>query len=157
MARRRRRRRRKKSNEFVLRLYGIVLIIASVFGFFMLGPVGRVISIGAIYLFGSMYLFLMALLLLLGAYMLFTNEWPDLFSTKLLGIYLFIMGFLSFWHHDFIMEFGSNGNVVFKKTIELLNVAASQIYTNGVIGDLFSLGGGLIGLLFLQCYLVIQE
>ena len=148
MARRRKRRRRKKSNEFVLRLYGIVLIIASVFGFFMLGPVGRVISIGTIYLFGSMYLFLMALLLLLGAYMLFTNEWPDFFSTKLLGIYLFIMGFLSFWHHDFIMEFGSNGNVVFKKTIELLNVAASQIYTNGVIGDLFSLGGGLIGAAF---------
>ena len=35
-----------------------------------------------------------------------------------------------------------------KKTIELLNVAASQIYTNGVIGDLFSLGGGLIGAAF---------
>lgn len=148
MARRRRRRRRKKSNEFVLRLYGIVLIIASVFGFFMLGPVGRFISIGTIYLFGSMYLFLLALLLLLGTYMLFTNEWPDLFSTKLLGIYLFIIGFLSFWHHDFIVEYGSNGNVVFQKTIELLNVAASQIYTNGVIGDLFSLGGGLIGAAF---------
>ena len=94
MAKRRKRRKRKTSNEFLLRIYGFILIILSLFGVFMVGPVGRIMSIGCIYLFGSMYLVLLGLLIILGIYLLFYNEWPDFLSSKLIGIYLFVIGIL---------------------------------------------------------------
>ena len=148
MAKRRRRRKRKASNEILLRIYGFILIILSVFGLFMVGPVGRIISIGCIYLFGSMYLILLGLLILLGIYLLFYNEWPDFLSSKLIGIYIFLIGFLCFWHADFILENNSDFGLVFKNTFEALKVASSQVFAIGKMADFFSVGGGLIGTLF---------
>ncbi len=148
MAKRGRKRKRKASDEILVRVYGFILIILSVFGILMLGPVGRIVSIGAMFLFGSMYLVLLGLLIVLGFYMLLFDEWPDLFSTKLLGIYIFIIGFLSFWHADFILENSSNVHVIFKETFEAFKVASSQVFNAGVVADLFSLGGGIIGVCF---------
>ena len=148
MAKRGRKRKRKASVEILVRVYGFIMIILSIFGILMLGPVGRIISIGAMFLFGSMYLFLLGLIIILGFYMLLFDEWPDLFSTKLLGIYIFIIGFLSFWHADFILDNNSNYQVVFKQTFESFKVASSQVFNAGMIADLFSLGGGIIGFCF---------
>ena len=148
MAKRGRKRKRKVSSDILIRVYGFVMIILSVFGILMLGPVGRVFSIGAMFLFGSMYLVLLGLLIILGFYMLLFDEWPDLFSTKLLGIYIFIIGFLSFWHADFILDSNTNLQIVFKQTFESFKVAASQVYNAGRLADLFSLGGGFIGVCF---------
>ncbi len=148
MAKRGRKRKRKSFDDLMLRLYGSLLIILCVFGIFMIGPVGRVVAIGSIYLFGSLYLILLGLLLLLGIYLLFFDEWPDFFSSKLIGIYIFLIGFLCFWHADFITEAGTDFKMLFKETLDSLNVAASQVYTNGAIGDFFSIGGGLLGVSF---------
>ena len=148
MAKRGRKRKRKASGELLVRVYGFVLIVLSFFGILMLGPVGRVVSIGAMFLFGSMYLVLLGLLIVLGFYMLLFDEWPDLFSTKLLGIYIFVIGFLSFWHADFILDNESNALIIFKQTFESFKVASSQVFNAGRIADLFSLGGGLIGVCF---------
>ena len=148
MAKRGRKRKRKSFDDLMLRLYGSILIILCVFGIFMIGPVGRVVAIGSIYLFGSLYMILLGLLLLLGIYLLFFDEWPDFFSSKLIGIYIFLIGFLSFWHADFITENGVVFKTLFKDTLDSLNVAASQVYTNGIIGDFLSLGGGILGVVF---------
>ena len=148
MAKRGRKRKRKSSNEFLLRIYGFILIILSLFGIFMVGPVGKIISIGCIYLFGSMYLLLLGLLIILGIYLLFYNEWPDFFSSKLIGIYIFLIGFLCFWHADFILENNSDGGLVFKQTIEALKVASMDVFKLGKITDFFSVGGGLFGVCF---------
>ena len=150
MAKRGRKRKRRKSasSDLLLRVYGFILIILSIFGALKIGIVGRIIYIGCMYLFGSMSLILIGLLLILGIYLLFFNEWPDFFSTKLLGIYIFLIGFLCFWHADFVYENNATKGVIFKQTIDALSLASKEIYTTGAIKDLFSVGGGLIGVSF---------
>ena len=111
----------------------------------MVGPVGRIISIGCVYLFGSMYLILLGLLIVLGIYLLVLNEWPDFFSSKLIGIYVFLIGFLSFWHADFILDNNSDFNLILNETINNLRTASFEIFKVGKMNDFFSVGGGLIG------------
>ena len=84
-------------------------------------------------------------LFLIGGYLLIKREWPDFFSTKLLGIYLFTLGFLVIMHREFVLENDGNMMLIFKETTDHLVEAFNSIMNSGVIDDWFSLGGGIIG------------
>ena len=143
----RRRRKRKQSFEISVSLYAILFILIAVFGICKFGPAGRMIASISMFLTGSLYVGFLVILLLIGVYTLFKGEWPDFFSTKMLGIYLLVIGILTFMHWDFITnEF--NSNQVFKTTVEHLNIAFKNIMNNGAIGESVIVGGGFIGGIF---------
>ena len=50
----------------------------------------------AIFLVGVLYNPLLVVLLILGAYLIINRSWPNLFTTKMLGIYLLLIGVLVF-------------------------------------------------------------
>ena len=77
---------------------GIILILISIIGICRYGPVGRFISSFAVFLVGTIYPVLLIMLLLLGLYLIVKRETPDYFSSKLLGLYTFILALLIFLH-----------------------------------------------------------
>ena len=148
MAKRRRRRKRKQNFEISIELYAILFIIIAVLGLGKFGPAGRVVAAASMYLTGSTYMVFLFVLLILGLYTLFKGEWPEFFTTKMLGLYLFVIGVLTILHWEFVSQDGSNINLVFKETIKQLNLGFQNIMTTGNIGDSITVGGGFIGGIF---------
>ena len=142
-----RRRRRKKSFEISASLYAVLFIILAILGIGKLGPAGRIIAFCSMSLTGSMYLVFLAVLLILGIYVLFKGEWPDFFSTKMLGIYLLILGILTFMHWDLVSS-TNNVDAVFKETMNQLKMAFQSVMATGNIPENVNLGGGLVGGIF---------
>ncbi|MBR2678632.1 MAG: cell division protein FtsK [Bacilli bacterium] len=152
MAKRKRRRSKKQSFEMSVGLYAVLFIIAAVFGIGKLGPAGRIIASFSLFLTGSVYMVSLAVLFIIGVYALVKGEWPEFFSTKMFGVYLFVIGILTLMHWNFISLNNGNVQVVFKETMNQLNVAFQSLMATGNIGDSVSVGGGLIGCVFAMAF-----
>jgi len=145
MAKRKRKKQVKRTFKYNAELYGILLLLCSILGIGKYGPVGRLIASFALFLVGSIYMLLLLILFVVGAYLLIKREWPDFFTTKLLGIYTFTLGFLIIMHQNFITENSGNMMKIFRETINQLVAGFNEIMNNGNLKDWFSAGGGIIG------------
>ncbi len=143
----RRRRKRKNTFEMSASLYAILFIILAILGLGKLGPAGRIIAFCSMSLTGSLYMAFLAILLILGIYVLFKGEWPDFFSSKMFGIYLLVLGVLTFTHWSIVSN-ASNTDAIFKITLDQLQLGFKDMMANGTIGENITLGGGLIGGVF---------
>ena len=138
----------KKSFDHSAELYGVLFILCSILGLGKYGPVGKFITSFSIFLVGSIYMILLIVLLILGIYLVIKRETPDFFTSRLMGIYLFVLGFLILMHRDFVSQNDGNILVIFKETINQLVSAFNNIMKTGVTSDIFSIGGGIIGGIF---------
>ena len=139
---------KKKSIEISVELYAILFVIAAILGIGKLGPVGKLIASFSLFLTGSAYMVFLLILFILGILVFFKREWPDFLTTKMLGIYLFTIGLLTFMHWDFINLNDGNASLVFRETIDQLVKGFNGLMTTGSIADAVSVGGGLIGGVF---------
>lgn len=149
MAKRKRRKTTKKAVlEVRKEVYAILFIVVAVIGLGKLGPVGRCVAAFSLFLTGSFYMVSLVILLILGVYIFIKSDWPDFFSTKFLGFYLFIIGLLSFMHWDYVILNNGNASVIFRETFNELSKAFSTLASTGVISENVAVGGGLIGGVF---------
>jgi len=149
MAKRKKRKSKNKSTiELSADIYALLIIFICVIGLGKLGPVGRLITSFSLFLSGSAYMPFIILFLILGIYTFIKKEWPDFFSTKMLGLYLFIIGLLTFMHWDFIAQNNGNASLVFRETLDSLIKGFNSIMSTGTITDTVSVGGGMIGGVF---------
>lgn len=149
MAKRKRRKSSpKRDNEFIIQLYGVILLIAAILGMGKYGPVGRMIASFGLFLTGSIYMVFLVSIFIVGTYLLIKRQWPNFFSTKLVGLYIFVIGFLIIMHREFILENNSNITLIFKETIDQLIGGFNNIMNSGSLEDWFAVGGGLIGGVF---------
>ena len=148
MAKRKRKKQTKKGFEYKLEVIGLVLLLASILGIGKYGPVGRMIASFALFLVGSIYMVLLVVLFIVGAYLLVKREWPDFFSTKLMGIYLFVIGFLIVMHQDFVLQNEGNMMLIFRATVDQLVAGFHGIMNTGILEDWFAVGGGILGGIF---------
>ncbi|MCI8460662.1 MAG: DNA translocase FtsK [Bacilli bacterium] len=139
---------KKQTIEISIELYAVLFVIASILGIGKLGPVGKLIASFSLFLSGSIYMVFLLLLFVLGIYVFIKREWPEFFTTKMLGAYLFIIGLLTFMHWDFIALNKGNVSLVFRETIDQLVKGFNGLMTTGSIADAVSVGGGLIGGVF---------
>lgn len=139
---------KKQTIEISIELYAVLFVIASILGIGKLGPVGRLIASFSLFLSGSIYMVFLLLLFVLGIYVFIKREWPEFFTTKMLGAYLFIIGLLTFMHWDFIALNKGNVSLVFRETVDQLVKGFNGLMTTGAIADAVSVGGGLIGGVF---------
>ena len=146
MAKRKKKKVVKNKFKYTVELYGIIFMLCSILGLGKFGPVGEVIASFGLFLVGSIYMFLLVVLFVLGCYLLIKREWPDFFTSRLLGIYLFVLGLLVIMHTDFIAQNQNNLMVAFQDTMEQLTTGFNQIM-NGSPLDI-SAGGGIIGACF---------
>lgn len=138
----------KKEFGYSAELKGIVLILVAILGIGKYGPVGRLFASFGLYLVGSLYMVFLLMLLVVGGYYLLKRKSPDFFSTKLIGLYIFVIGLLTMMHSNFVVENNSSIALIFQETMNQLATAFNSIMHNGVLEEWLAVGGGLIGALF---------
>ena len=149
MAKRKKKKSKKTSSiEIGIELYAILIIFITIIGLGKLGPVGKIITSFSLFLTGSAYMLFLILMLVLGVYIFIKKEWPDFFTTKMLGLYLFIIGLLTFMHWDFISQNNGNASLIFRETLDCLVKGFNSIMATGTVSDMVSVGGGIIGGVF---------
>ena len=143
MAKKKKRKEEKpKKFEHSAELYGILLILAAILGIGKYGPVGRLVASFGLFLVGPGYGVFLIVILVIGLYLIVKRKWPNFLSTKLIGVYIAILGLLVLMHKDYINQ--NNGDIVtiFQETINKLMLA----FNNVMEGRLPNIaGGGIIG------------
>ena len=145
MAKKKRKKAVKKSFNYSAEIAGIILILIAILGIGKYGPVGRLIASFGLFIVGSLYNVFLVVLLIIGSYLLLKREWPDFFSTKLVGVYIFVLGLLIMMHREFILENDGNIALIFKETIDQLVMSFNSIMNTGTLENWLAVGGGLIG------------
>ena len=148
MAKRKKKKTNKSSIEITIELYAILLILVAILGIGKFGPVGRLIASFGLFLTGSIYLVTLFMLFVIGIYVFFKREWPEFFSTKMFGLYLFVIGFLTLMHWEFVSLNSGNTSMIFKETINQLIKGFNGIMSLGDISSDITVGGGIIGGVF---------
>ena len=146
MAKRKKKKVVKNKFKYTVELYGIIFMLCSILGLGKFGPVGEVIASFGLFLVGSIYMVLLVVLFILGYYLLIKREWPDFFTSRLLGIYLFVLGLLVIMHTDFIAENQNNLMIAFQDTMDQLTMGFNQVMNSSPLD--ISAGGGIIGACF---------
>ena len=145
MAKRKKKKETKKGFAHSIELYGILLILAAILGIGRYGPVGNMIASFAIFLVGVLYNPLLVVLLILGVYFIINREWPNLFTTKMLGIYLLLIGVLVLMHENYLLQNDGNAIKVFSETVDQLINSFSDVMKGARPN---AIGGGIIGCTF---------
>ena len=148
MAKKKRKKQTKKSIEYKYELIGLVFLVLSVLGIGKLGVAGELVASFSLFLVGSIYMILLAVFFIVGGYLLIKREWPDFFSTKLIGLYILTIGFLVIMHQDFVLEHDGNMMLIFKTTMDQLVASFNGVMNTGVLENWYSVGGGIIGCIF---------
>ena len=148
MAKRKKKKTNKASIEITIELYAILLILVAILGTGKFGPVGRLIASFGLFLTGSIYLVTLFILFVIGIYVFFKREWPEFFSTKMFGFYLFVIGFLTLMHWEFVSLNSGNTSMIFKETINQLIKGFNVLMSSGGISSDITVGGGIIGGVF---------
>ncbi|EAD5682073.1 DNA translocase FtsK [Listeria innocua] len=105
--------KKKKSASFRLEITGAVLIAIGIIGILQLGFVGRGFFALAEMFVGLLSYVLLSGSIVLGGYMVIRRKMPHLFSKRLVGVYLIVLGFLTYIHMYFIIHnLGANAPVV---------------------------------------------
>ena len=141
MAKKKKRKETKKDTSYLIELKGMLLILISIIGICKFGIVGAFIGHFAAFFVGVAYNILLAVLFIVGLYMIVKRDYPNFFSSKLIGIYAIVISLLVFCHIDYIKQLDTSGTEIFKETIDNLMAFANgtgQIQGGGMIGAFFS-------------------
>ena len=141
------RKKKKEVKNFTINasLCGVFLVLVAILGMGKYGPVGRIIASFALFLVGSLYFPLLLVVLIIGMYLIIRREWPNFFTTRLLGVYIASLGFLILLHKEFVIANNGNSMVIFQETINQLVAGFNSIMNSGSLKDIFAVGGGIIG------------
>lgn len=141
MAKKKKRKEENKSNSgYKVEVIGILLILIGIIGICKFGPVGIFISGFAAFFVGTANNILLAMLFIVGGYIIVKREKPVFFTSKLIGLYIIIIALLVLMHINYVKH---------------LNIEVGQILSetlNNLIGYIKSVeklqGGGMLGALF---------
>ena len=137
--------KRKKDDygfKYPIEIKGIIFIVISVIGFlgFKANILGTIIKGFSMFLMGSFDFIILGLLLIFGGYMLVKREKPKYFDSKMIGLYIFLIGLLSLAHINYLSD-KSDFIATMKNTIDEILKCINTKTTYS--------GGGMIGALFM--------
>ena len=152
MAKKKNKKEPKKKFQYQIELSGILYILIGILGICGYGPCGELICAFSAFLFGCLYFVFLIALIVIGFYIIAKKEYPDLWNTKLIGLYLLIIGLLILLH----MPYVKNGFSSFSGTLKETFANLMHVFdiVNGANRDLTfrNIGGGLIGGFFLSSF-----
>ena len=140
-----RKRRKEKEFKFPIEITGILLIVIGIIGFlgYKANILGTVFKGFAMFLMGSFDFIFLALLIIIGIYMLIKREKPRYLSAKVIGAFLFIIGVLALAHLNYL---GENNSIMstMKETVDE--------FTKCINAKTTFPGGGIIGAFFVSVF-----
>ncbi len=141
MAKKKKRKETKQDTSYLIELKGMLLILISIIGICKFGIVGAFIGHFAAFFVGVAYNILLGVLFIVGLCMIVKRDYPNFFSSKLIGIYAIVISLLVFCHIDYIKQLDTSGTEIFNETINNLMAFANgtgQIQGGGMIGAFFA-------------------
>ena len=157
MAKKKERKTKKdKKPTYLIELYGIILILIAILGIGKYGPAGRIIASFALFLVGNLYFFLLLVLLVVGVYIIINRKGINLLSSKMVGIYLFIIGIVVLMHQNYVLDNMKTGKI-FTETIDYLMLGIERVMNMTVSVGVFdtvlaNTGGGILGAIFASIF-----
>jgi len=134
----------KKKFEHWTEIIGLVFIIVSILSIVPepMGFIGQIGASFAMFLIGTGYQILLLATLILGFYLIYKREWPDFFTSRLIGVYILAIGFMVLSHIGYVKANTNDVVVVFKDTVD--NLLAN--FSNILGGSILTLkGAGIVG------------
>ena len=146
MAKKKQKKNQNKSGfKYPIEIKGIIFIVIAIIGFlgFKANILGTIIKGFAMFLMGSFDFIVLAFLLIFGSYMLVKRENPKYFSSRMIGIYIFLVGLLSLAHLNYL-DVNSTFFDTMKNTIdEVIKCINTKVSFAG---------GGVIGAFFISIF-----
>ena len=133
----------KKNESYSAELWGVLLILIGVMGIGSFGPVGNIIKGFSIFLMGTWYIVVLITCILSGAYMMAKRKKPNIWSIKLIGLYLIMLSLLVYSHMQYAIEANLNGKEIIETTINnFLDSGMNYTFNSGggIIGGVFTIG-----------------
>ena len=140
---------KKKENnsgfKYPIEIKGIIFIVIAIIGFlgFKANILGTIIKGFAMFLMGSFDFIVLLIMLISGFYMLVKRENPKYFSSRMIGIYIFLIGLLSLAHLNYLdtnSSFFDTMKSTIDEVIKCINTKVSFA------------GGGVIGAFFISIF-----
>lgn len=128
--------------EYTNEIIGVIIILLGVIGILGTGIIGKMVKSFSIFLVGTIYLALLILLVVAGIFLIFKKEKPNLFSSRMIGIYTIIISILVMLHVEYIKINGAEGIKIITETFNNLMLSFSSD------AALSNSGGGIIGAIF---------
>ena len=135
------RRRHRKNSNLTFYILGFLFMAISIFGFlgYKANVVGKFCKGFGMLLMGSFYYIPLIVLFLLGGYLFIKNKFPKIFTFTKCGIYLVLIGILSFFNLEYLTD---------KATIKEELISAYETFKIAISEETSFSGGGLIGTFF---------
>lgn len=132
----------KNKFEYSNEIIGVIVILIGIIGILGTGIVGNVVRSFAIFLVGTLYLMLLICLLIVGIMLIFKKDSPNLFSSRLIGLYVAVISLLIVFHFQYIDINGTEGIKIITDTFNnlMLSFSSNTALPNS--------GGGIIGAIF---------
>ena len=146
MAKKKQKRREESSGfKYPIEIKGIIFIVISIIGFlgFKANILGTIIKGFSMFLMGSFDFVVLSFMLIDGFYMLIKRENPKYFSSRMIGIYIFLIGLLSLAHLNYL-DIDSTFFNTMKNTIdEVIKCINTKVSFSG---------GGVLGAFFISIF-----
>ena len=133
----------KKDNNAKVEIYGILLILAAIIGCCRFGLLANIIVGFSGFLVGVLWSILLIIVGIIGGYMIVKRTKPDLLTSKLIGLYIIVLGILCLFHLGYIKQLAINDTISYGTVIE-------ETFNNlnyFIDGTMDIQGGGMIGAL----------
>ena len=132
----------KNKFEYSNEIVGVIIILLGIIGILGTGIVGNMVRSFSIFLVGTIYLLLLIFMVITGILLILKKETPNLFSSRLIGIYIIIISLLVTLHVKYIEVNGTEGVKIITETFNNLMLSFSS---NTALSNA---GGGIIGAVF---------
>lgn len=162
MAKKKQRKNTKKEKPtYLVELYGILLILVAILGIGKYGPIGRGIASFALFLVGNLYFFLLVTVLIVGGYIIINRKGINLLSSKMIGVYLFVIGLVVLMHQNYVLD-NMKTDKIFSETIDYIMLGIEKIMNKSVQVGIFNealanTGGGILGAIFASLFYFLFE
>lgn len=167
MAKKKVRKEVKKDTGARIEITGILLILFAIIGCCRFGLLANIIDGFAGFLVGVLWAVLLIIVGIVGGYMIVKREKPDMLTSKLIGLYIIILGVLCIFHLGYIKQLSIEGTInydaVIEETFNNLNNfidGATDIQGGGMIGAILSVslvklvsisGAQVVSVVFIIC------
>ena len=143
MAKKKSRKQKKEQPSYSIELKGIVLILIMIIGCCPFGVTADVIKGFAGFIAGGWYILPLVATGAAGIYMMVKREKPDFLTSRLVGLYILVLGILILSHTEYIKQLGNESIAAWDIiTATIDNLMAFVNHTADIQG------GGMIGAIF---------
>ena len=143
MAKKKTRKQKKEQPSYSIELKGIILILIMIIGCCPFGVTADIIKGFAGFIAGGWYIVPLIATGAAGIYMMIKRERPDFLTSRLVGLYVLILGILILSHTEYIKQLGSESISAWNIITETIdNLMAFVNHTADIQG------GGMLGAIF---------